>query len=164
VRTVRTDKKDPLYHFLKEQRVPVEDAIGKENSTAIFSFPMKAPEGSVMRDGRSAIEQLELWKTYAEYYTEHKPSITVYVKEDEWMKAGAWVYENFDICSGVSFLPHSEHSYKQAPYQEIAESEYNDMVSKQPTIDWDALEKYEQEDMTTGSQEYACTSGACEIL
>jgi len=164
IRTVRTDKKDPLYSFLKEQGVPVEDAIGKENSTAIFSFPMKAPDGSVMRDDRSAIEQLELWKVYAEHWCEHKPSITVYVKEHEWMKVGAWVYENFDICSGISFLPHSDHTYKQAPYQEIDEATYNDLVSRHPDIQWEELERYEKEDMTTGSQEYACAGGACEIL
>lgn len=163
-RTVRTDKKDPIYLFLKEQGVPVEDASGKEGSTAIFSFPMKAPEGSVMRDDRSAIEQLELWKVYAEHWCEHKPSITVYVKEDEWLKVGAWVYENFDICSGVSFLPHSDHTYKQAPYQEINEETYNRLVEAMPTIDWEGLATFEQEDMTTGSQEYACVGGACEIL
>ena len=164
IRTVRTDKKDPLYSFLAEQGVPVEDAIGKEDSTAIFSFPMKAPEGSVMRDDRSALEQLELWKVYAEHYTEHKPSITVYVKEDEWLDTGAWVYKNFDICSGVSFLPHSDHTYKQAPYQEINEETYNSMVKDMPEIDWDALSDFEKEDMTTGSQEYACVGGACEIV
>jgi len=164
IRTVRTDKKDPIYHFLKDQGVQVEDAIGKEDSTAIFSFPMKAPEGSVMRDDRSALEQLELWKVYAEHWCEHKPSITVYVREDEWLKVGAWVYENFDICSGVSFLPHSDHSYKQAPYQEINEEEYNKMVKEMPEIDWEGLATFEQEDMTTGSQEYACVGGACEIV
>lgn len=163
IRTVRTDKKDPIYHFLKEQGVPVEDALGKEDSTAIFSFPMKAPEGSVMRDDRSALEQLELWKVYAEHYTEHKPSITVYVKEDEWLEAGAWVYKNFDICSGVSFLPHSDHSYKQAPYQDISKEEYEKLISEMPNVNWEDLEKYESDDMTEGSQELACTGISCEL-
>ena len=162
IRTVRTDKKDPLYKFLGEQGVPVEDAIGKEDSTAIFSFPMKAPEGSVMRDDRNAIEQLELWKIYAEHWCEHKPSITVYVKEDEWLAVGAWVYENFDICSGVSFLPHSNHSYQQAPYQEISEADYNTAIKAMPSIAWEDF--VEGTDNTTGSQELACKGGACEVV
>lgn len=163
VRTVRTDKKDPLYAFLRDQGVPTEDAIGKEDSTAIFSFPAKAPEGSVMRDDMSAIEQLELWKIYAEHWCEHKPSITVYVREHEWMEVGAWVYANFDICSGVSFLPHSEHTYKQAPYQEISEAEHVARDLGMPEIAWEELEKYESSDLTEGSQELACVAGSCEI-
>jgi len=162
IRTVRTDKKDPLYTFLQDQGVPVEDAIGKEGSTAIFSFPMKAPEGSVMRDDRNALEQLELWKIYAEHWCEHKPSITVYVKEEEWLDVEAWVYANFDICSGVSFLPHSNHSYQQAPYQEIDEETYDKAVSAMPAIAWE--EFVEETDNTTGSQELACKGGACEVV
>ena len=163
-RTVRTDKKDPIYNFLVDQGVPVEDLIGKEDSTAVFSFPMKAPEGAVTRNDMNAIEQLEIWKIYAEHWCEHKPSITVTVREDEWLKVGAWVYENFDICSGVSFLPHSDHVYKQAPYQDMTEGEYNaDLAAMPKKIDWDELRGYEQEDNTIGSQELACTAGGCEI-
>lgn len=161
IRTVRTDKKDPLYQFLKDQGVPVEDSIGKEESTAVFSFPMKAPEGSVMRDDMSAIDQLELWKVYAEHWCEHKPSITVYVREEEWLDVGAWVYKHFDLISGVSFLPHSDHVYKQAPYQEITEEVYNDLVAKMPKIDWDSLVEFD--DNTEGAQQLACVSGSCEI-
>lgn len=164
IRTVRTDKKDPIYSFLKDQGVSVEDAIGKEGSTAVFSFPMKAPEGSVMRDDMTAIEQLELWKVYAEHWCEHKPSITVYVREHEWLEVGAWVYKHFDILSGVSFLPHSNHVYKQAPYQEITKEEYERLVEAMPkAIDWTKLSEYETSDMTTGSQELACVSGICEL-
>lgn len=162
IRTVRTDKKDPLYTFLKDQGVPVEDAIGKETNTAVFSFPMKAPEGSVMRDDMTALEQLDLWKIYAEHWCEHKPSITVYVREEEWFDVQAWVWKNFDICSGISFLPHTDHVYKQAPYQEIDEETYNKMVEEMPQIDWEAFK--EDDDNTIGSQEYACTGGACEIV
>jgi ribonucleoside-diphosphate reductase alpha chain len=165
IRTVRTDKKDPLYGFLKDQGVPVEDAIGKEDSTAVFSFPMAAPtNGSVMRDDMTAIEQLELWKMYAEHWCEHKPSITVYVREDEWLEVGAWVNKHFDLVSGVSFLPHSDHTYKQAPYQEISEDEYKEAIKEMPEIDWDKFTEYELTDMTTGSQELACTAGGCEVL
>ena len=164
IRTVRTDKKDPLYEFLKDCGVPVEDAIGKEGSTAIFSFPVKAPEGSIFRDGMGAIEQLELWKIYATYWCEHKPSITVYVREHEWLEVGAWVYRNFDICSGISFLPHTDHIYKQAPYQEITEEEYNELVKDFPEIIWEDFDTYESEDNTTSTQELACTAGGCDII
>jgi ribonucleoside-diphosphate reductase alpha chain len=164
IRTVRTDKKDPIYHFLKDKGVPVEDAIGKENSTAVFSFPMKAPTGGVMRDDMTALEQLELWKIYAEHWCEHKPSITVYVREEEWLDVGAWVWKHFDLLSGVSFLPHTDHIYKQAPYQEITEEEYERALAAMPKeIDWSLLSEYETTDMTTGSQELACVAGSCEI-
>ena len=164
IRTVRTDKKDPLYEFLVDQGVPCEDAIGKEGSTAIFSFPIKAPEGSVMRDDRTALEQLELWKVYATYWCEHKPSITVYVKEKEWFEVGAWVYRNFDLCSGIAFLPHTDHIYKQAPYQEISEAEYEALSLEFPEIDWELFNEYETEDNTVGTQELACSAaGGCEL-
>ena len=163
IRTVRTDKKDPLYDFLKDCGVPVEDAVGKEGSTAIFSFPMKAPEGSIFRDDTTALEQLELWKVYAADWCEHKPSITVYVREHEWLDVGAWVYRNFDICSGISFLPHTDHIYKQAPYQEITEEEYNELVKDFPEIIWEDFDTYESEDNTTSAQELACTAGGCDL-
>lgn len=164
IRTVRTDKKDPIYAFLKGQGIPVEDAIGKEASTAIFSFPMKAPEGSVLRDDMTALEQLEIWKVYADNWCEHKPSITVFVREEEWMEVGAWVYENFDTCSGVSFLPHTDHIYKQAPYQEIDEETYEAMLKIMPVIDWDKLTEFETTDMTEGAQLLACTGGNCDLI
>jgi len=165
IRTVRQDKKDPLADLLIAQGIPYEDDVMKPDSTYVFSFPMKAPRGSIMRDDRNAIEQLELWKVYQESWCEHKPSITVYVKEDEWLKVGAWVYENFDAVSGVSFLPHSEHSYKQAPYQEISEMEYIEKQEAMPKeVDFAALIEHEKEDTTIGMKEYACAGGACEIL
>ena len=165
VRTVRTDKKDPIYAFLKEEGIPVEDAIGKEESTAIFSFPIESPKGSVMRDDMTATEQLELWRIYAEEWCEHKPSITVYVRENEWLGVGAWVYEHFDIISGVSFLPHSNHIYKQAPYTEISAGEYKDRCGEMPTtINWDGLSSFETGDNTTVGHELSCSAGGCDIL
>ena len=164
IRTVRGDTKDPLTMFLKDQGVPNEPDATKPESTVVFSFPVEAPRDSVMRDALSATEQLELWKVYQEHWCEHKPSITVYVKEHEWMEVGAWVIENFDILSGVSFLPHTDHIYKQAPYQEITKEEYKEAVKAFPKeLKWEDLTLYEQSDTTIGSQEYACVSGVCEI-
>lgn len=165
IRTVRGDIKDPLTNFLIDQGVPIEPDAMNPNSTAVFSFPIKSPEGSVQRDDRTALQQLEIWKTYQLYWCEHKPSITVYVKEDEWPAVQAWVYDNFDLCSGVSFLPHSDHSYQQAPYQEITKEDYEAAVAKMPkSIEWEKLSEYETEDMTKGSQELACTGPTgCEI-
>jgi ribonucleoside-triphosphate reductase len=164
IRTVRSDKKDPLGKLMKDAGVPCEDDVMKPDATWVFSFPIKAPEGAVTRNERSAIEQLELWKTYQLVYTEHKPSITVSVREHEWLAVGAWCYENFDILSGVSFLPMSDHVYKQAPYQECTKEEYEAAVAAFPVIPWDRLGEYEKEDSTTSSQELACTGGACDIL
>lgn len=163
IRTVRGDKKDPLSRFLIEQGVPTEDDFYNPQANYVFSFPVKAPAGvSVFRDGRSATQQLELWKLYAEHWCEHKPSITVYVKEHEWLEVGQWVWKHFDIISGVSFLPHSEHSYRQAPYQEITEAEYEALVAKMPKdIKWETM--IENQDNTEGSQELACVAGQCEI-
>jgi len=165
IRTVRTDKKDPVYKFLVDQGVPVEDAIGKEDSTAIFSFPVSAPKNSITRNDMTALEQLELWRTYAEHWCEHKPSITVYVREHEWLEVGAWVYSNFDLISGVSFLPHSDHIYPQAPYQEISEEEYTRKLLEMPKhIAWERLSDYETEDSTTVTHELACSAaGGCEL-
>jgi len=162
IRTVRADKKDPMSEFLISQGVPHEADVTKPNDTWVFAFPMKAPHLSVMRDDMSAIDQLELWLTYQVHWCEHKPSITVYVREHEWMDVGAWVYNHFDSMSGVSFLPHSDHTYKQAPYQEISKEQYEELVAAMPIIDWNLF--YEVQDSTTGSQEYACVGGACEIV
>ena len=165
LRTVRADKKDPLCDMMLEKGFYGEDDAMKPNDTKVFYFPMMSPKSSIMRDGKNAIEQLEIWKTYQLYWCEHKPSITVYVKEEEWLEVGAWVYKNFDVMSGVSFLPHSEHSYKQAPYQEVNETTYKEWLAKTPrNINWMDLTNYEKEDNTTSSKELACTAGACEIV
>jgi ribonucleoside-diphosphate reductase alpha chain len=166
IRTVRGDNKDPLTQFLKEQGVYSEADVMKPDSTTVFSFAMKAPDGAVTRDAMSAIQQLELWKTYALYWCEHKPSVTITVKEHEWMDVGAWVYENFDVASGVSFLPHSDHTYQQAPYQDIEPDEYLEWQLERGSleIDWAELSTYEREDNTSGSRELACTAGVCEVV
>jgi ribonucleoside-diphosphate reductase alpha chain len=163
IRTVRADIKDPLATMMRDAGVPCEPDVSRPDSTIVFSFPMRAPDGGVFRDDRTAIEQLELWKTYQLHWCEHKPSITVYVKESEWMEVGSWVWENFDILSGVSFLPHSDHTYQQAPYQEISKEEYERLSASMPLIDWDKLSEYETDDQTTGQQQLACVAGVCEM-
>lgn len=165
LRTVRADNKDPITAFLKDQGVYNEPCVMKGDTTTVFYFPIKAPEESLTRHGQSAIEALELWANLQEHWCEHKPSATINVKEEEWPEVGAWVYRNFDTLSGVSFLPYDGGTYKQAPYTEVTEEEWNDWVSKHPpvTIDWEAMSEYEREDNTTGSQELACTGGSCEI-
>jgi len=164
LRTVRADNKDPLTAFLKDSGVYHEADITAPATTTVFYFPRKSPEEAVTRNNLTAIDQLEIWKTLQEAWCEHKPSATVYVRDDEWMKVGSWVYENFDFLSGVSFLPHDGGSYKQAPYQEIDEKTYEKWVLKEPKdVDYNDLRFYESEDMTTGSQELACTGGSCEI-
>ena len=166
IRTVRGDKKDPLSTFLKEVGIPVEDDFMKPNDTYVFSFPVKAPEGAITRNDLTAIDHLNTWLVYQRAWCEHKPSITVSVKEEEWMEVGAWVYKHFDEVSGISFLPHSDHSYKQAPYQEVTKEEYESLLKKMPkSIRWEDLSFYETEDGTSGTQTLACTSdGNCEIV
>ena len=165
IRSVRGDNKDPLTQFLKDQGIPSEPCVMKPDSTTVFSFPIEAPEGATTRNDMTALEQLELWKTYAVYWCEHKPSVTISVRDDEWMKVGSWVYDNFELLSGISFLPHSDHTYRQAPYEECSKEEYLEAVAKMPKeVDWDKLKGYEQEDNTSGSQTLACSSGACEIV
>jgi len=165
IRTVRGDNKDPLTQFLTDAGVPAEPCVMKPDSTTVFSFPTKSPDGAVTRNDMSAIEQLELWKMYALNWCEHKPSVTITVREEEWMKVGAWVYDNFDICSGVSFLPHSDHTYAQAPYQDCDKETYEEALSKMPkAIDWTQLAAYEVEDNTAGSQTLACSGDSCEIV
>jgi ribonucleoside-triphosphate reductase len=166
IRTTRTDKKDPLYALMRDMGFPVEDDIMKPNQTCVFSFPMKSPNGAVVRQDMTAIKQLELWLTYYRHFCEHKPSVTVTVKEDEWPEVGAWVYKHFDEMSGVSFLPFSDHVYKQAPYQDCSKEEYEALVKEMPTeVDWSLLEHYEKTDATTGTQELACTAaGGCELV
>ena len=137
----------------------------KPDSTTVFSFPMKSPHGAVTRFDMSAIEQLELWLMYQRHWCEHKPSVTISVKEDEWMEVGSWVYDHFDEVSGISFLPFSEHTYKQAPYQDCTVEEYGAMLEQMPKkVNWDLLREYEKEDTTSGGRELACTAGVCEIV
>ena len=166
VRTVRGSKGDPISTFLKEVGIPVEDDVMKPNETYVFSFPVKAPEGAIVRNDLTAIDHLNIWLVYQRAWCEHKPSITVSVKEDEWMEVGAWVYKNFDEVSGISFLPHSEHTYKQAPYQEILKEEYDALVAKMPSnIRWEDLSFYETEDGTSTNATLACSSdGNCELV
>jgi ribonucleoside-triphosphate reductase len=164
VRTVRADKKDPLAKMMFDAGFPVEDDVTKPEHTYVFSFPMKGPDKGVYRKEMSAVEQLEIWKVYQENWCEHKPSVTVSVKEHEWMNVGSWVYDNFDMMSGVSFLPMSDHTYRQAPYQDCTKIEYNELMKKMPDVDWSKLSDYENADMTSGSQELACSSGQCEVV
>ena len=165
IRTVRADNKDPLCKLMQEMGFPNEPDVTKPDHTTVFSFPMKSPKDAVFRMDMSALEQLELWKTYQESWCEHKPSVTISVKEDEWVDVAAWVYENFDSISGISFLPFSEHVYRQAPYQDCTEEEYNEALEQMPkNVDWAELSKYESQDYTVSSQELACVAGGCEVI
>ena len=163
IRTVRADVKDPMTEFLIAQGVPNEPDV-MNASNVVFSFPVKSPKGSILRDDLTAVQNLELWKLLQDEWCEHKPSVTINVKEHEWMEVGSWVYENFDSLSGVSFLPYDGGSYKQAPYQEITEEEFKQWTQKMPAIDWLKLQEFELEDTTTGTQELACSGGVCEIV
>jgi ribonucleoside-diphosphate reductase alpha chain len=165
IRTVRGDNKDPLTEFMKASGIPNEPDVMKPEHTTVFSFPMMSPKGSVCRTDMTAIEQLEIWKVYAQSWCEHKPSVTISVKEEEWVPVGAWCWENFEYLSGVSFLPFSDHTYQQAPYQDIDEKTYKKLAKAMPTnIDWNKLQDFEKEDNTKGSQELACTAGVCELV
>jgi ribonucleoside-triphosphate reductase len=166
IRTVRGSNEDPLTQFLIEKGVHNEPDVMKPDTTTVFSFAMQSPIGATTRTETTAVDQLELWKTYAVNWCEHKPSITVSVKDHEWMDVGAWVYENFDIASGVSFLPHSDHTYQQAPYQDIEADEYLEWQQRfgNMIIDWNDLSDFEKEDNTSGSRELACTAGVCEVV
>lgn len=162
IRTVRGDKKDPLSKFLKDAGVPCEDDVTNATND-VFSFPQKAPDHAVFRNDIDAIQQLEHYLIFRKHWCEHNPSITVYIKEDEWLKVGAWVYEHFDDIGGVSFLPHTDHVYRQAPYQEIDEETYKVWQTKIPEIDWDKLSSYESADTTSIQPELSCTAGVCEL-
>ena len=165
IRTVRGDIKDPLTQFMKDKGVPNEPCVMKPDTTVVFSFPQKAPDNAVCTSDMTAIQQLEMWLMYQRNWCEHKPSVTINVKADEWFEVGAFVYEHFDEMSGVSFLPYSEHTYQQAPYQECGRSEYQALLSFMPkSIDWSELSQYEQEDNTSGSQTMACSGDSCEIV
>lgn len=165
IRRVRGDNKDPLTQFMKDQGIPSEPDVFKPDQTTVFSFPMKAPSKGVVTSDVSAIDQLKMWLAYQRHWCEHKPSVTINVRKDEWFSVGAFVYEYFDEMSGVSFLPYSEHTYQQAPYEEIGKSDYEALQSFMPAkIDWSKLKEYEVEDNTSGSQTLACSSGSCEIV
>ena len=164
IRTVRADRKDPLCQMMIDMGFPAEPCVMKPDHTMVFSFPMKA-EGSVTRNDLTALEHLDLWLTYQRHWCEHKPSITITVREHEWMDVGAWVYNHFDEVSGISFLPHSNHSYRQAPYQDCTKEEYEKALAAMPTnIDWSQLKNYEKEDKTVGTQSFACSGDKCELV
>ena len=165
IRTVRGDNKDPLTQFMKDQGIPSEPDVMKPTQTTVFSFPMKAPEGAIVTADLSAIDQLKMWLTYQRHWCEHKPSVTINVRKDEWFEVGSFVYSHFDEMSGVSFLPYNEHTYQQAPYQEIGRSQYEELLALMPkAIDWVKLSEYESEDNTSGSQTLACSGDSCEIV
>ena len=165
IRTVRGDNKDPLTQFMIDQGIPNEPDVFKPDQTTVFSFPIKAPDKAVVTADLSAIDQLEMWLAYQRHWCEHKPSVTINVKKDEWFEVGAFVYEHFDEMSGVSFLPYNEHTYQQAPYQEVGKSEYEELLSLMPSaIDWSKLSEYEHMDNTSGSQTLACSGDSCEIV
>src|SRR6056300_1754869 len=165
IRTVRGDDKDPLTQFMKDQGIPAEPDVFKPDQTTVFSFPVKSPDNAVVTSDLSAIDQLEMWLSYQRAWCEHKPSVTINVKKDEWFEVGAFVYEHFDEMSGVSFLPYNEHTYQQAPYQEVGKSDYDMLASVMPkAIDWTKLSEYEKEDNTSGSQTLACSGDSCEIV
>jgi len=165
IRTVRGDNKDPLTQFMKDQGIPSEPCVFKGDTTTVFSFPQRSPAGAVTRNDMTAIEQLETWLTYQRHWCEHKPSVTISVREHEWLEVGAFVYKHFDEMSGVSFLPHSDHTYQQAPYQDCEKGEYQRLLKLMPkSIDWTKLSDYEQEDNTVSMQTMACSGDSCEIV
>ncbi len=165
IRTVRGDNKDPLTQFMIDQGIPAEPCVFKGDTTTVFSFPQKSPNKAVTRNDMTAIEQLETWLTYQRHWCEHKPSVTISVRDSEWLAVGAFVYEHFDEMSGVSFLPHSDHTYQQAPYQDCTKQEYEQLLKLMPKrIDWSKLNEYEQEDNTVAMQTMACSGDSCEIV
>jgi len=165
IRTVRGDNKDPLTQFMADQGIPNEPCVMKPDQTTVFSFPVKAPSGAVVTEDMTAIEQLEIWLMYQRHWCEHKPSVTINVRKDEWFEVGAFVYKHFDEMSGVSFLPYNEHTYQQAPYQEITKEQYKESLSQMPkAVDFFKLKEYEKQDNTAGSQTMACTGDVCEMV
>ena len=165
IRTVRGDNKDPLTQFMIDNGIPAEPCVFKGDTTTVFSFPQRSPAGAVTRNDMTAIEQLEMWLTYQRHWCEHKPSVTISVRDSEWLEVGAFVYKHFDEMSGVSFLPHSDHTYQQAPYQDCTKEEYEELLAKMPkSIDWTKLSDYEQEDNTVAMQTMACSGDSCEIV
>ena len=165
IRTVRADIKDPLCKFMIDKGFPAEPCVMKPDHTMVFSFPIKSPENATCRSDMTALEQLEMWRAYQNYWCEHKPSVTITVKEDEWMEVGSWVWKYFDQVSGISFLPHSDHSYRQAPYQDCDKETYINLLSEMPVgVDWSELASYEETDNTSGTQTFACSGDSCEVV
>ena len=165
VRTVRGDVKDSLTQFLMNQNIPNEPDFNNPSNTVVFSFPFKSPDAAICRTDMKALEQLHVWKRFSDHWCEHKPSVTVSVKEHEWVEVGNWCYSNFDSLSGISFLPFSDHSYRQAPYQDSTKQEYKKLCAAMPdAIDWKEFDNYEKEDNTKASQELACSAGVCEVV
>jgi ribonucleoside-diphosphate reductase alpha chain len=165
IRTVRGDNKDPLTKMMIDQGIPNEPCVHKGDTTTVFSFPQKSPAGAITRNDMTAVEQLEMWLTYQRHWCEHKPSVTISVRDSEWLAVGAFVYEHFDEMSGVSFLPHSDHTYQQAPYQDCTKEEYEELLERMPTnVNWSKLSEYEQEDNTVSMQTMACSGDVCEIV
>jgi len=165
IRTVRGDNKDPLTQFMIDQGIPNEPCVFKGDTTTVFSFPQKSPDNAITRNDMTAIEQLEMWLTYQRHWCEHKPSVTISVRDSEWLDVGAFVFKHFDEMSGVSFLPHSDHTYQQAPYQDCEKGEYQRLLKLMPkSIDWTKLSEYEQEDNTVSMQTMACSGDSCEIV
>jgi ribonucleoside-diphosphate reductase alpha chain len=163
IRRVRQANHDPLTQMLKDQGVPNEADVMNPLKTTVFGFPIKSPEGATLANEQTAIEQLENWLVFKKHWAEHSVSVTVYVKDHEWLDVGAWVYKHFDYVTGISFLPYSEHTYQQAPYEDITEEQYNKLVAAMPVVDFSKLSEYEQEDNTEGAQTLACAAGGCEI-
>lgn len=165
IRRVRSDKKDPMARMMIEAGFPVEDDVMKPEHQLVFSFPMAAPNTALLVENITAIDQLELWLAYQNHWCEHKPSMTVYVRENEWMEVGAWVYRHFDSVSGIAFLPFSGHTYKQAPYEEIERADYDALKAKMPVnVDWSKLNQYESDDSSINHKEYACTGDKCDLV
>jgi ribonucleoside-triphosphate reductase (thioredoxin) len=163
IRRVRSDKKDPITDFLIAQGVPAEPDVMKPADTMVFSFPMAAPEGAVTRDDLDSFTHLQLWLLYQRHWCEHKPSVTISVKDEDWPAVGAWVWKHFDEISGISFLPHDGGSYRQAPYEEIGKEEYEKLKAAMPaTIDWSSFTEYD--DNVEGAQTLACSGSSCEIM
>lgn len=165
IRSVRGDNKDPVTQFLIAAGIPNEPDVMKPETTTVFFFPIESPHGSVTRDHLTAIDHLNLWKIYQESWCEHKPSITVNIREKEWPAVGGWVYDNFDVISGIAFLPYSDHVYQQAPYDECDQARFDALKQKMPkSIDWNLLKEFEKEDNTVGMQTMACSGDSCEIV
>jgi len=165
IRTVRADRKDPLCQFMMDKGFPHEPCVMKPDTVMVFSFPMKSPEGAPTRHDLTAVEHLDIWLMYQRYWCEHKPSVTINIREHEWLQVASWVYDHLDEISGISFLPFSDHVYQQAPYQDCTKEQYEAMLERIPkNIDWSELTKYEREDTTTGTQTMACSAGSCELV
>ena len=165
IRRVRADNKDPLALFMQDNNFPCEPDVMKPDTGLVFSFPMKAPEGAQLVEDATALNQLKLWKLYQDHWCEHKPSVTIYYTDEEFLEVGDWLFKNFDDVSGISFLPHDGGTYQQTPYEKISKGEYEDMLADMPKgTDWEGLASYEEDDNTTGGQTLACTGGVCEVV